>query len=98
MKYLRHIFHTITSWEPATQTQAFFAMLGTPIWTVRRVVALYARLVRMFRAKGASWREAFVFPLAVPALVGGSTWINDLKSVIGGMGLKIAAYTSTQTG
>jgi hypothetical protein len=82
--------------------RAFVAMLGGGVsatWLLGRTLRLYARAIRKFRAAGATWTEAFLIPASVPALIGGNTWITDLgHNVLGGMALKIAAYTTTQAG
>jgi hypothetical protein len=92
--------HLLTAWqrlwshEPQSEAETFFAMLGQSTRTVRRAVRLYARMVGAFHRAGATWREAIVLPFAVPAALGGSTWINDLASnVVGGVALASALRT-----
>lgn len=96
---ITHALAVLHSHDPITPVLAFFAMLGDSTHLCRRTARLYFRLIRQFRAAGATWREAVIMPLTIPAFLGGSTWINDLaNSVVGGFALKIAAYTATQAG
>ena len=97
--HITRALFTLRTHDPIAPIHEFFALFGGVSGDLRRFGRLYISLIRKFRAAGATWREAFAMPLAVPAMFGGSTWITDLsKGMVHGFALKIAAYTASQTG